>query len=461
MLKLFLFYLLTSSLSDAANILGVWPVASRADYSLGLALFNELAANGHNITFMSPYGQSDGHDNIKFIKLDGAVEAANSIEFETNENSLTSILMHQMEVGAEIGNFTLNHPKIQEVLLSNEKFDLFIMDDLMNDCLLGIANYLQVPVIKFRSSNDIPTGDDSNIEMFTTQHGFYNRVRKSFFKVLEIFQYDYQYIPQQEAIYKSYFNKIAPQSAEPALKELINDVSLVLVNSHPLMQESRVYLPANVIEIGGLHLKQLTDDVEPHLFRLMDKAKDVIYFSLGGYIKSADLNPDILDVILKVFASMESTLILWKFESIKLKDRHPKNVIIGPWMPQQEILAHKNLKVFITHGGFLSTMEAINYGKPIVGIPFTNVQKLNMKRAVNQGYGIYVDIFTMTELSLQTAINAALNDNTYQSNATELSKRFQDILVKPIDKAVYYVEHQIRKLVIVVNTYAIDDCEPI
>lgn len=86
---------------------------------------------------MSPYGQSEGHDNIKFIKLDGAVEAANSIEFETNENSLTSILMHQMEVGAEIGNFTLNHPKIQEVLLSNEKFDLFIMDDLMNDCLLG------------------------------------------------------------------------------------------------------------------------------------------------------------------------------------------------------------------------------------------------------------------------------------------------------------------------------------
>lgn len=75
--------------------------------------------------------------------------------------------------------------------------------------------------------------------------------------------FSYQYIPQQEAIYKSYFNKIAPQSAVPALKELINDVSLVLVNSHPLMQESRVSVPANVIEIGGLHLKELKDDVEP------------------------------------------------------------------------------------------------------------------------------------------------------------------------------------------------------
>ena len=137
MFKFLLFCLLTSSLSDAANILGVWPVASRSHYSLGLALFNELAVNGHTITFISPYGQSTSHDNIKFIKLDGAVEASSNLEFETNENSPTSILKHQMEVGAEIGNFTLNHPKIQEILLSNEKFDLFIMDDLMNDCLLG------------------------------------------------------------------------------------------------------------------------------------------------------------------------------------------------------------------------------------------------------------------------------------------------------------------------------------
>lgn len=73
----------------------------------------------------------------------------------------------------------------------------------------------------------------------------------------------FQYIPQQEAIYKSYFNKIAPQSVQQTLKELINNVSLVFVNSHPLMQESRVYEPENVIEIGGLHLKQLTNDVEP------------------------------------------------------------------------------------------------------------------------------------------------------------------------------------------------------
>lgn len=42
--------MLTSSLTNAANILGIWPLASRSHYSLGLALFEELAVNGHNVS---------------------------------------------------------------------------------------------------------------------------------------------------------------------------------------------------------------------------------------------------------------------------------------------------------------------------------------------------------------------------------------------------------------------------
>lgn len=52
MLKILIFCWLSSSLSDAASILGVWPVASRSHYSLGLALFEELAANGHNVSYL-------------------------------------------------------------------------------------------------------------------------------------------------------------------------------------------------------------------------------------------------------------------------------------------------------------------------------------------------------------------------------------------------------------------------
>lgn len=179
--------------------------------------------------------------------------------------------------------------------------------------------------------------------------------------------------------------------------------------------------------------------------KLMDKnKKGIIYLSLGGNIKSSDLPIEKLEVFLKVFASMEDVLVLWKFESIALKERHGNNIIIGPWMPQQEILKHKNLKVFISQGGLLSSMEALFYGKPVIGIPFFNDQKFNMARATSQGYGITLDYDTLDFDSLKNAVDTIFTNGSYRDNAEKLSKVFSDNPIKPIDKAVYYVEHVIR-----------------
>ena len=177
----------------------------------------------------------------------------------------------------------------------------------------------------------------------------------------------------------------------------------------------------------------------------MDKAEHgIIYFSLGATMKSSDLPPEKLEIFLKIFASMENVLVLWKFESVVLKDRHPKNAIIGPWLPQQEILQHKNLKAFITHGGLLSTMEALYYGKPIIGIPFFNDEKLNVARAESQGYGLTLDYDLLSEASLKEAVDTMFNNSSYRENAEKLSVIFKDNPIKPLDKAVYYVEHVIR-----------------
>lgn len=177
----------------------------------------------------------------------------------------------------------------------------------------------------------------------------------------------------------------------------------------------------------------------------MDKAEHgIIYFCLGATIKSSDLPHEKLEIFLKIFSSMENVLVLWKFESVALKDLHPKNAIIGPWLPQQEILKHKNLKVFITHGGSLSTMEALYYAKPIIGIPLFNEQKLNMARAQSQGYGLTLDYDSLSEASLKEAVDTMFNDTSYQENAEKLSIVFKDNPITPIDKAVYYVEHVIR-----------------
>lgn len=72
-------------------------------------------------------------------------------------------------------------------------------------------------------------------------------------------------------------------------------------------------------------------------------------------------------MILKVFAEMKQR-ILWKWEDDKIPSL-PKNLRISKWMPQCDILAHPNVKVFITHGGLMSTQEGVYRGVPFFGIP--------------------------------------------------------------------------------------------
>lgn len=183
------------------------------------------------------------------------------------------------------------------------------------------------------------------------------------------------------------------------------------------------------------------------LNNIMNKAiYGIIYFSLGGNVRSTDLPKEKLDIFINVFTSLKvkDIVVLWKYEGIDLKERQPHNVVIGPWMPQQEILAHKNLKAFITHGGLLSLMEAVHYAKPVIGIPIFNDHKYNMARAESQGYGIKLDYDNLTEDVLLEAIDKIFNDTIYHENAERMSENIKKNPIKPIDKASWYVEYVIK-----------------
>lgn len=56
------------------------------------------------------------------------------------------------------------------------------------------------------------------------------------------------------------------------------------------------------------------------------------------------------------------------------------------------VSAHPNCKLFITHGGLLSTTEAIFFGVPTIVMPYGADQFLNAVRAVQKGYARKVDL---------------------------------------------------------------------
>ena len=61
--------------------------------------------------------------------------------------------------------------------------------------------------------------------------------------------------------------------------------------------------------------------------------------------------------------------ILWKWDEDNIADL-PKNVMIQKWVPQQDILAHPNLKLFVTHGGLLRYSDKSSLLSFIFGQPF-------------------------------------------------------------------------------------------
>lgn len=77
------------------------------------------------------------------------------------------------------------------------------------------------------------------------------------------------------------------------------------------------------------------------------------------------------------------------------------------------ISAHPNLRIFITHGGLLSTTETIFFGVPTIVMPYGADQNLNAVRAVKKGYALKVDLSYSMADDLKIAMNEMLSNSKY------------------------------------------------
>ncbi|XP_058403170.1 UDP-glucuronosyltransferase 2B31-like isoform X2 [Diceros bicornis minor] len=135
--------------------------------------------------------------------------------------------------------------------------------------------------------------------------------------------------------------------------------------------------------------------------------------------------------------------VIWRFDGKKPETLGP-NTRLYKWIPQNDLLGHLKTKAFITHGGTNGIYEAIYHGIPMVGIPFFADQPDNIVHMKTKGAAVRLDFHTMSSTDLLNALKTVINDPSYKENAMKLSRIHRDQPVKPLDRAVFWIEFVMR-----------------
>lgn len=163
-------------------------------------------------------------------------------------------------------------------------------------------------------------------------------------------------------------------------------------------------------------------------------------FSLGSMVGS--ITEERANVIAAGLAQIPQK-VLWRFEG-KKPETLGSNTRLYKWIPQNDLLGHSKTRAFITHGGTNGIYEAIYHGIPVVGIPLFGDQYDNIVHLKAKGAAVRLDFLTMSSTDLHTALKTVTNDPSYKENAMRLSRIHHDQPVKPLDRAVFWIEFVMR-----------------
>ncbi|KAJ8248845.1 hypothetical protein GJAV_G00228360 [Gymnothorax javanicus] len=197
----------------------------------------------------------------------------------------------------------------------------------------------------------------------------------------------------------------------------------------------------NVVYVGGFQCgpaKPLPQDLEE--FVQSSGEHGVVIMSLGTLVSS--LPHDIAEEIAAAFAELPQKII-WKHTGEKPKNLG-KNTLLVEWMPQNDLLGHPKTRAFVAHGGTNGVQEAIYHGVPIVGVPLMFDQFDNISRMKAQGAANIVNIATLDRTTFFQALQEVIHEPSYRRNMQRLSRLHRDQPMKPLDRAMFWIEFVIR-----------------
>jgi len=229
----------------------------------------------------------------------------------------------------------------------------------------------------------------------------------------------------------------------PTQKETLRSrSSIILASSNPITHGAWPR-PPSTIEVGGLALRPPRPLEEGELKRFMDEAdQGVVIVNLGSSITAQLLPTDRLNLLLEVFSQLGLSVV-WRWEESE-KVRIPPNVLIQPWLPLQDLLAHPNTRLLLAHGGLASLTESLFHATPLLAIPLANDQKQNMMRAQKLGYAAFLDWEGLSSEGLLSAVKTTIEDTGMAAKLKQVREVYLDRERSPRATATWWIEYVCR-----------------
>ena len=217
--------------------------------------------------------------------------------------------------------------------------------------------------------------------------------------------------------------------------ELASRSAFWIYTHDPMLDYSKP-TQSHLIIAGGLTTQPGKPLLQP-FEKIVSNAKDgVILVTFGSTVESVPT--EIILRFFQAFSQLKQTVI-WRLKRGSFEV--PANVHLFDWLPQNDLLAHRNVILFVTHCGNNGQHEALYHGKPMIGFPIMADQLYNAKMIEYKGYGLMMSILNFKSEDLVQISNEVINNPKYSQAIKKASRIFHSRPDTGAEISAGWIEH--------------------
>ena len=193
----------------------------------------------------------------------------------------------------------------------------------------------------------------------------------------------------------------------------------------------------NTISIGDI-MARPSQILPADLLEFVESSEEgVIIVSFGSFIN--DIPEEVIRKICDALKRVNQNII-WKLKNPEYC-QIPEKLLALKWIPQNDLLGHPNVKLFITHGGISSFFETVYHATPVIACPLFLDQVYTEKVYDAKHYGKYIRLLDFTSQELLDKINTVLSDKLIAEKIQLASMLLRNKPQTAAKRASYWIDH--------------------